>query len=56
MSFNFVKHWPIQNLFNDKIFPIYSIGDFIQKLPIAKVYSSLIFHAIQYINNKSRQG
>ena len=25
VSFNFVKHWPIQNLFNDKFFQIYSI-------------------------------
>ena len=25
MSFNFV-HWPIQNLFKDEIFPIYSIS------------------------------
>ena len=25
MSFNFIKHLPIQNLFNDKIFLIYSI-------------------------------
>ena len=24
-SFNFVKCWPIQSLFNDKIFPIYGI-------------------------------
>ena len=24
VSFNFIKHWPIQNLFNDEIFPIYS--------------------------------
>ena len=23
MNFNFVKHWPIRNLFNDEIFPIY---------------------------------
>ena len=26
VSFNFVKHWPIQNLFNNKIFPIYGIS------------------------------
>ena len=25
VSFNFVKHWPIQNLFNDDFFPIYGI-------------------------------
>ena len=25
ISFNFVKHWPIQNLFNDEIFQIYGI-------------------------------
>ena len=25
MSFNFIKHWPIRNLFNDKSFPIYGI-------------------------------
>ena len=25
MSFNFVKHWPIRNLFNNKIFPIYGM-------------------------------
>ena len=24
-SFNFVKHWLIQNLFNNRIFPIYGI-------------------------------
>ena len=26
VSFNFVKHWPMRNLFNDEIFPIYGIS------------------------------
>ena len=25
VSFNFVKHWRIRNLFNDEIFPIYGM-------------------------------
>ena len=28
MCFNFIKHWPIQNLFNNKLFPIYGIHQF----------------------------